>query len=163
MTPIASVRRWLFGGNGRDHTGHGGAPPLFARNPPCIGGEKYDHASEPRAHAAVLGRDSSRAAAMRNARWCLQSQVTPSYNVSQQSGSVTLWRTAWESRKRARAAENWDRKNAGCAPVSVIARVDRNPAAFSRHDPHSFTVTLSDQPSVRFIFLAAPLAWGSFA
>ena len=74
--------------------------------------------------AATLGTARSRTAASRDAGWCLQSQGRPSYNLPKHSGSIITRRKAWESRKQARAAASWDRKNAVCGPVSAIARAD---------------------------------------
>lgn len=82
---------------------------------------------------ATLAAADSLAAAPRTAGWCLQSQGSSSYNLLKHSGSVTTWRKAWESRKRARDAASWARKNVVCGPKSAIARADR-PGA--RPPPH---------------------------
>jgi len=74
---------------------------------------------------ATLAAADSLAAAPRTAGWCLQSQGSSSYNLLKHSGSVTTWRKAWESRKRARDAASWGRKNVVCGPKSAIARADR--------------------------------------
>jgi len=82
---------------------------------------------------ATLAAADSLAAAPRTAGWCLQSQGSSSYNLLKHSGSVTTWRKAWESRKRARDAASWGRKNVVCGPKSAIARADRLGA---RPPPH---------------------------
>lgn len=74
---------------------------------------------------ATLAAADSLAVAPPTAGWCLQSHGSSSYNLLKHSGSVTTWRKAWESRKRARAAASWGRKNVECGPKSAIARANR--------------------------------------